>query len=51
MLDKKFTLTITKKFEESKKFKEDPLGHLSKHKKLKFLSEYIKNKINAFGKT
>ena len=49
--DKKFTLTITKNAEEPKKFEKVPLSDLSKHKELKFLNEYIKNKMNSFRKT
>ena len=49
--NKKFTLTITKNSEEPKKFENVPLSDLSKHKELKFLNDYIKNKMNSFRKT
>ena len=49
--DKKFSLTITKNSEEPKKFENVPLSDLSKHKELKFLHDYIKNKMNSFRKS
>ena len=49
--NKKFSLTITKNSEEPKKFEDVPLSDLSKYKELKFLHDYIKNKMSSFRKT
>jgi len=49
--DNKFSLTITKDGNEPKKFENVTLTDLSKHKELKFLIDYIKNKMKEFRKT
>ena len=49
--NKKFSLTIIKNSEEPNKFENVPLSDLSKHKELKFLLDYIKNKMASFRKT